>query len=486
VEEGAPFPAAELVSGWHDPERDVRGPFRWSAGRFALRLRQPGRFLRLHLTYEGPRGRLSLGQATSLDLGHGPFTYVADLGGDPGALVHGVVDPPVRVPGDPRELGVMLRGLEPFDDADRFRRLAARQANAARNAEELRRGAVALGSTPPYLRMSLERGCSIVPRCVYCEWDHFKAEEARSDLRYDSRTLRELGPFLDNAEELVDCGVGEPFLNRDLPAMLEELERGGKHVELTTHGQHLDARRRSWLLGRDVTVYVSLDAATAASYARYRNDGFDALVDNVRALCRERERHGGRPVVVLSFIVMRSNVDEFGALLDLARDLGVDLVKARSLYEEGTRHLPEAVGRAGHVFRYADERLDVEETRRFCERARALAREKGVRVYLDFEEFERPAGGADGPLCTEPWRTMYVLNRGVMPCCFGKEPLARVNGNPPGGLGALLAEVFDGPAYRELRAGLAERRLPRYCEASVSCPIVRKVQAHQAMPHTDR
>jgi len=81
---------------------------------------------------------------------------------------------------------------------------------------------------------------------------------------------------------------------------------------------------------------------------------------------------------------------------------------------------------------------------------------------------------------------MYVLNRGILPCCFAKDPLARVNDLRPGGLGALLTEAFNGAAWRELRAGLAERRLPRYCVGRGSCPIVRKVQAHQAMPPTDR
>ena len=28
-------------------------------------------------------------------------------------------------------------------------------------------------------------------------------------------------------------------------------------------------------------------------------------------------------------------------------------------------------------------------------------------------------GGANLPLCREPWMSFYILRRGVMPCCYG-------------------------------------------------------------------
>src|SRR5204863_376413 len=36
------------------------------------------------------------------------------------------------------------------------------------------------------------------------------------------------------------------------------------------------------------------------------------------------------------------------------------------------------------------------------------------------------------PACTEPWKSLYILRRGVMPCCYGGAPLA-----PPASCGRL-------------------------------------------------
>jgi MoaA/NifB/PqqE/SkfB family radical SAM enzyme len=237
----------------------------------------------------------------------------------------------------------------------------------------------------------------------------------------------------------------------------------------------LDREKRLLVLGRDVVLYVSLDAATREAYARLRNDKFDLLVENVSELCREKKAHGDRPRVVVSFIVMRSSVGQFAAFLDLVSEIGADAVKLRSLFEEGFELPAAAAERWGATFRYREEGLSPRESRDFAVEAVRLAAEKGVTLHVDRDEFGKvERQDARAPLCREPWETVYVMNRGIMPCCFGKRPIATLSGVAASGAEAAIEAAFNGPEYREMRAALARRELPRYCRESPSCPIVKR------------
>lgn len=78
----------------------------------------------------------------------------------------------------------------------------------------------------------------------------------------------------------------------------------------------------------------------------------------------------------------------------------------------------------------------------------------------------KPSLGAERlPLCTEPWKSLYILRRGIYPCCYGNRPIAGMDDH---------ATAWGSPEIQEIRAGLAAGRLPRYCLESTACPIVRK------------
>jgi len=452
------------------------GPFCWAEGRFSVRLNAPTRFLLLDACYYGERGSLQIAGGNSLctriEIGRGWKRYSVDLGTAQTGTLRFELDKVIPVKEDSRELGLMLRRLEGFSCPQRFRELEAQIRNAELNERERLAGETTLRSVPPKLRITIEKRCNISPRCVYCEWDWAKSLEAKNDLDFSLDTLRNLGDFYNHAMEIVDCSYGEPFLNRDLKDLVDDFDRQAKHFEMTSNGQVMSREKIDMLLGKSVIVYFSLDAANAESYRRYRNDEFETLVTNVREICRRKKQHGGRPSVIVSFIAMKSNFREFPEFIDLVADLGVDAVKLRSLYHEGAM-LKEEVQRAGYAFRYRDEVLDLETLRDFIVAARETADRKGIPLFVDVDDFQPTE--SEGPLCSEPWETLYLLNRGIMPCCFGKKPLATLDGVAPGELGSFVAETFNGPAYRELRKGLAAGELPRYCREAKSCPIVKKV-----------
>ncbi len=75
------------------------------------------------------------------------------------------------------------------------------------------------------------------------------------------------------------------------------------------------------------------------------------------------------------------------------------------------------------------------------------------------------------PLCRAPWQELYILRRGVMPCCHGHAAIA-----PMGE----WKEAWNGPEMQELRRYLKKGELAPYCLQSSACPIVQRVLAAKA------
>jgi MoaA/NifB/PqqE/SkfB family radical SAM enzyme len=437
-------------------------------------------------------------------------------------------------PGDPRTLGLRVRTPRLHRDAARHRAVAASAANAERNTREMLAGRTELESTPVSLGIDIHGACNINPPCVYCDWDASKSLEGENVTRpFTVETLRGYGPFFEQVSQLVNCSIGEPFMKRDLPDILALADDHGSFLEMSTNGQILTEPQLAALLGRRIHLYVSLDAATAETYSRLRNARFDSVVKNVRRIVEAKGGRGHYPLVYLVFMPVRANLHELEAFVRLCADLEVDQLVLRPLNADSELDL--RWDRGGYSFRYQDELVPLEERIRISGRAHELCRLLGVPFanQLDFggatsgmfselyEEGRRearapltaaaappkpspsdaqpavppslPVGGAEAeaapaladaalsekawPLCTEPWKSYYIVRRGVLPCCYGNRPIATVEDGQA---------AWNGPELRSIRKALAHGRFPRYCLRTPSCPIVQKHRESVALPARER
>ena len=82
-------------------------------------------------------------------------------------------------------------------------------------------------------------------------------------------------------------------------------------------------------------------------------------------------------------------------------------------------------------------------------------------TFIDDDEL----GISNIPLCTEPWESYYILRRGIMPCCYGSQPIAPLSE---------WATAWNSPKLQEIRKHLSQGRLSPYCRESFACPIVQK------------
>jgi hypothetical protein len=179
--------------------------------------------------------------------------------------------------------------------------------------------------------------------------------------------------------------------------------------------------------------------------------------------------------------------------------------------------------RNGYHFSYQDELLPFDELVRVSGRAARLARDLGVELsdQMDFggamrdlfaEEFDRGAsldapvvaapatlppaepapqpeirnpqltieeslGGEHQPVCLEPWKSLYILRRGVMPCCYGHGPIAPMEE---------YRTAWNSRLMQSIRGELLAGRFHDYCLRSSACPIVRKHQQTDELPRWQR
>ncbi len=535
------FPESPVTfaAGFHPEEREDSEAFRWMGleGRLAFPAAPPGAALEAGVfsPYYDLSQTLSVevgGEHHELELVHGwgLVSVPVPAGATEARLRASKPLPEAHHPGDPRELAVRLRA--PRLHADRARRASVERqhANAVLNLREMLEGRGELSSTPTSLGIDLHGVCNVKPPCVYCDWDVSKAQEGDAvDVPFTRETLDEWGEFFENAAGLVNCSIGEPFMMKDLDRVLDAFGERGKRLEMATNGQILTDRNIQKLLGRRIHLYISLDAATADTYARLRNDKFDRILANLRRLIAAKGGRDGLPKLHMVFMPMRANLHELEPFVRLCAELGVDRMVLRPL------NYNEATGldwvRNGYHFRYAEELLPWDELVRVSGRAAELARRYGVELsdQMDFgglgletgfaAEYERgrreAVGAEDGevaevsaapaepldpldsaatpdepgapatagpaseasaeappslgeerlPICLEPWKSLYILRRGVLPCCHGSAPLASMDE---------YRETWSSPTLQGIRTELAAGRFHEYCLSSESCPIVRK------------
>jgi MoaA/NifB/PqqE/SkfB family radical SAM enzyme len=257
----------------------------------------------------------------------------------------------------------------------------------------MRQGKTKLESYPLNLGIDLYGRCNISPPCVYCLWDKMKVMEGSySDAVVDDKTLADYGPFFKSARNLVNCSFGEPLLHPRFQEILELCRRNGKFVEISTNGQAFTPRTIHALAGKPVSLYISLDAATRETYAKIRNDKWDAIVPNLRLLNQERKKAGNLPKIFMVFMPMRVNQGDLEAYFQLCRDIDADTLVLRPLLYLWNPQIEK--DRGGYHFSYKDELLSRPELEDIFVKVEEFSKKYGVPVANQFNFGELTPPGA--------------------------------------------------------------------------------------------
>lgn len=188
--------------------------------------------------------------------------------------------------------------------------------------EEFRLGRTVVASTPILLTLESTSICNL--RCVMCP--HSIGGVIRPK-HLEEALAEKMASFLRRASSAQLHGIGEPLASPSFWSMLAQVPESCDS-SINTNLTLLDDSRLERLIGSNISmINVSVDAATPETYRKIRGHEFEELLHNIRRLIDARNLAGkSRPAVWLNMTIMRSNIEETPAFVELASTLGADAV----------------------------------------------------------------------------------------------------------------------------------------------------------------
>lgn len=247
---------------------------------------------------------------------------------------------------------------------------------------EYKAGVLYVNSTP---QISFETTSRCNLKCVMCPHGVGGVDRPRNmeDFVFDS-----LKKIIKQADAVQLHGIGEPLLSPAFWDALEFISPEANNVSVNTNFIVMDRGKVERLLNSNLAaINISIDAASHLTYKRIRGADFDTLVNNIRMFIEERERRGKKnPKVIVNMTMMRSNIEEVPAFVNLAADLKADAILLGHLNRYRDKDVERfKVERDGWFFDYAAEGLwnFPALSNRTIRDAIVIAEQRGIQLNLD-------------------------------------------------------------------------------------------------------
>jgi MoaA/NifB/PqqE/SkfB family radical SAM enzyme len=223
-------------------------------------------------------------------------------------------------------------------------------------------------AAPLYVAWQITNECNLA--CLHCIEESGPGKAFPDELDAE-QVFSVIDQLMDNDVPYLSFSGGEPMLHPQFFAMVERVTSRGAELKIETNGHYLTPDNCARLKELEVkAVQVSLDGAVAASFNRMRVRGdFDLAVQGLRNL-----RDAGVPVEI-NFSPAKFNMNEIGAVVDLAHQLG-----AYSFYTGRTMYTGNAVKAWRHL------QIEDDEYERFFDTLRQKAEEYRGRMRVYFHE----------------------------------------------------------------------------------------------------
>ena len=193
---------------------------------------------------------------------------------------------------------------------------------------------------PTHLQIEPVSGCNLA--CPLCYITTQKLPKGFLPLERFQRIIDEVGEYI---FFLHFWGWGEPFLNKDIFAMIAYAKQHGLKIITSTNGhffEHLEDIDRLLDSGLDVLIFA-LDGVNQETYEHYRKQGdFERALEGLKLLLSRRKARGlSHPLLNLRMVISRENEAQIPKMKQLARSLGVDVLTLKTLYSHGNNMLWE-------------------------------------------------------------------------------------------------------------------------------------------------
>ncbi|MGQ9675632.1 MAG: SPASM domain-containing protein [Chloroflexota bacterium] len=200
------------------------------------------------------------------------------------------------------------------------------------------------------------------------------------------------------------------------------------------------------------TIHVSIDAASPEVYRRIRvGADLGQTRANVERLLRARRRLGSRrPQLKLVMVLMRRNLGELPAVINLAGEMGFEGVFVQRLSHRFLEPTLPSQLRPLRSFAKRESLDDFDPDR--LEELLTSARQQAAALGLDIRlprAWPLETGVVGRARCDWPWTQAYVCYDGaVLPCCMVSTPDRTCLGSTRE---ASLSEIWRGSTYQVFR-----------------------------------
>ena len=158
--------------------------------------------------------------------------------------------------------------------------------------------------------------------CKMC-FRHTWFDEPICDLSLDD-FRRVLDTMPSSVETIFFGGMGEPLFHRDILQMVRLAADTGAEVELLTNGTLLSVEMilglieaglgRLWVSIDNLESHSSINGQRSDAPGGSGHDHSGQVLENIRRFNRLRQKHGGGIALGITFVAMRSNVQQLGLL----------------------------------------------------------------------------------------------------------------------------------------------------------------------------
>ena len=128
--------------------------------------------------------------------------------------------------------------------------------------------------------------------------------------------------------------ANEPLLNPDLSKMISYANQNHLYTMISTNATLLDKKKTNELYQSGLDeIILCLDGTTKQVYEEFRKGAiFEKVLENITYFCRQKKlKKHKKPFIELQFILNKLNQDQVEEIKKLAKKLGVNRLKIKSL-----------------------------------------------------------------------------------------------------------------------------------------------------------
>lgn len=242
---------------------------------------------------------------------------------------------------------------------------------------------------------------------------------------------RALGWFRYTIQSITFWNYGEPFLNRDLPKMIEVATRNDIRTQVSTNGHFLEGPLLDEVFAAGLTrLLISVDTPHAELYDRYRVGGdFETVERNFRHAVARKRALGAKTDITAQYMVMRDSED-IDAMIAHGRSLGADKVVVKTIGIGSA--VPQPTSQEWSMMPERDE----------------------FNRYVSKDDIRSKIQWDDDVRCNYIFRRMVLNADGTcVPCCRDQLAKFKLGTIKDGGS---LASIWNSAAYREYRRNIRD------------------------------